>query len=850
MVDGEEYVRGWRSRTVQALLGLLLIWGLLSLGSQATQTISADTTHTKHTNRLGPLVPPPDQPSKPLPAPPSGLPNPTKVTKTATGESLTAAKAVNIAMDLKVLVIAADGNEADLPAIQQTLDYLGTPYTTYVAAKKPGGLTNAMLIDPANSAHAYYQGVILTNSYLGYAPAGGGWQSALTATEWTTLYNYETVYGIRQVSWYTYPTPAEGFNWTSTPNGVNTDTTPVVAPFTAAGKTMFGTYANTDTPVSIQYAYTYLATPMDSNTQPLLADSAGNALAAIRTYKDTNGDFLRESLFLTFDSNPNLLHNLTLSYGLINWVTNGLFLGDRHASLLAQPDDLFNENDIWTPALACGTSVENTGTTYRISGNDLQALIKWQRTTQTRPTTPGFALEMPFNGVGTSADWLTSEGNPAGVYQPDTLTQQVKANQADFKWITHTYDHEDMTTMTAAATTSELQQNDTVARNLKFQRYSKKTLVTPNVSGLTNAVMLQAAYNFGVRYTITDTSQPGYNNPSPNAGIYNQYQPGILMVPRHPTNLYYNVSQPDQWLAEDNCLYPAGAYGHADTYAQLLDRESNMLLTYLLRGDIDPLMFHQPNLRAYDGTHSLLGDLLDATFTKYNRIFTLPILSPSEDEVGQTMANRMAYNTSGVKAQLIGANKVSLTAQKDATVPVTGAITSCGSCTAAPYGKQNVTLVKVKAGQTVTFTLQNVAPAPTARLSLVSVAPKTGPIAGGNTVTLTGKGFDATDTVTFDGIAATNLTLVSGTTITVAAPAHAAGAVTVAVTSDTQQVTMPNGYTYQAAAVGTTKASDVSTTNDPAPAPAPQPRSIPAAPSTNSFGGPPDPAPAPLPTGR
>ena len=115
-------------------------------------------------------------------------------------------------MDLKVLVIAADGNEADLPAIQQILDYLGTPYTLYVAGKTPGGLTNSKLIDPANSSHTYYQGVILTNSYLGYAPAGGGWQSALTAAEWTTLYNYETIYGIRQVSWYTYPTPAEGFN--------------------------------------------------------------------------------------------------------------------------------------------------------------------------------------------------------------------------------------------------------------------------------------------------------------------------------------------------------------------------------------------------------------------------------------------------------------------------------------------------------------------------------------------------------------------------------------------------------------------------------------------------------------
>jgi hypothetical protein len=833
-----------RSKGFHILLLLLLT---LTLAIPQTATTAAATRTSTAVNAVGTApLPPTGPPSKPLQLPPKGLPDPAKVTKTATGQSLAASKAVNITTDLKILVIAADGNEADLPAIQQTLDYLGTPYTTYVAAKTPGGLTNSKLVDPANSAHAYYQGVILTNSQLGYSPGPGLWQSALTAAEWTTLYNYETVFGIRQISWYTYPTPAEGFNFMSSSNGVDTSVTPVTGSFTAAGKTMFGIYANTDSPVTIQYAYTYLATPLDANTQPLLTDSAGNALATIRTYNDTNGDFLRSSLFLTFDSNQYLVHNLTLSYGLINWVTNGLFLGQRQISLLAQPDDVFNDNDIWTPNLVCGRTTDDTGTTYRMSGADLQALINWQNAKRAQATTPGFTIELPFNGVGTTAAWINDEGNPSGQFMPDTLTPVAKANQAQFMWISHTYDHENLDTITSAAATTELQKNNQVAMQMGLQKYSKRTLVTPDVSGLTNPNFLQAAVNFGVKYTITDTSRAGYDNPSPNAGIYNPFQPSLLMIPRHPTNLYFNVTTPEQWLAEDNCLYPAGANGHVDTYAQLLDRESNMLLMYLLRSDNDPLMFHQPNLIAYDGMRTLLGDLLDTTFAKYNKIFTLPILSPSEEQIGQMMADRMAYNASGVTAQLVGTNKVTLTAQKDATIPVTGAITSCGVCTAAPYGKQNVTLVKMKAGQTVSFTLQNVAPAPKGRLSFTAVAPKTGPVAGGNTVTLTGKNFDATDTVTFDGIAATNLTLVSTTAITVVAPAHAAGAVTVTVTSDSEQATLANGYTYQAA--GAAGAADAPIPG--APGPAPQPRSAPVTPNTNSAVGAPGPAPAPLPTGR
>jgi hypothetical protein len=853
----------WQSRGFRILLLLLLMLTVAGQQASVSNVSAATDGKSKDTLRQEPLTPP-GKTSKPLQPPPANLPSQNKMAAQAAGNALAATKAVNTTMDLKVLVVAADGNEADLPAIKQILDYLGTPYDVYVAAKSPGGLTNSKLIDAANSAHIYYQGVILTNSYLGYAPAGGGWQSALSAAEWSTLWNFETIYSVRQVNWYTYPTPDDGFNFTSTPSGVNTDTTPISVPFTAAGRSIFGIYANVNTPISIQYAYTYLATPLDSNTQPLLADSAGNALAAVRTFKDTNGDFLRESLSMTFDSNPYLLHNLTLAYGLVNWVTNGIFLGQRQTSILAQPDDIFNDDFMWTPNLVCGSSTDNTGTTYRLTGDDWQKLINWQTAKQGQSTTAGFKLEMPFNAVGTTATWLNEEGTTAGQYKPDTLTPLAKTAQGQFNWISHTYDHENLDAISAADATTELTKNNQIANQLGLQYYSKKTLVTPDVSGLDNPNFLQSAYTFGVRYVVSDTSittatdpltgKPRHIgvNPSPNAGRYNAIQPGILEIPRHPVNLYFNVSTPEQWLAEDKCLYPVGAYGHIETYAQLLDRVSNQLLIYLLQSDIDPWMFHQPNLRAYDGTHSVLGDLLDATIAKYNQISILPIQSPTQEQVGLQMAARMAYNASGVKAQLVGNNKINLTAQKDATIPITGIVSTCGNCTAAPYGKQNVTMVKIKAGQTINLTLEGVAPLPTGRLSVTAITPKTGPIAGGTTVTLTGKNFTADATVAFDGAPATSTTFVNATSITAVAPAHAAGAVTVTVTIDGQQATLPNGYTYTGSTTSTTGTAGTTTTASPTsgPAPIPQPRGGPVAPSASSAGGTPQPAPAPVPGGR
>jgi Concanavalin A-like lectin/glucanases superfamily/Domain of unknown function (DUF1929)/IPT/TIG domain/Bacterial Ig domain len=82
--------------------------------------------------------------------------------------------------------------------------------------------------------------------------------------------------------------------------------------------------------------------------------------------------------------------------------------------------------------------------------------------------------------------------------------------------------------------------------------------------------------------------------------------------------------------------------------------------------------------------------------------------------------------------------------------------------------------------------------------SVSSVLPSSGPIAGGTAVTITGTNFAAGASVTFGGTAATNVVLVSSTSITATAPAHAAGAVTVTVTVNSQSGSLSNGFTYNA----------------------------------------------------
>ena len=126
------------------------------------------------------------------------------------------------------------------------------------------------------------------------------------------------------------------------------------------------------------------------------------------------------------------------------------------------------------------------------------------------------------------------------------------------------------------------------------------------------------------------------------------------MIPRYPTNLYFNVSTPAEWTAEYNCMYgPRAAvpfWDHDFTYTELLNNISDTWLGYLLNGDLNPLMFHQPNTRAYDGVHSLLGDVIDMTVKRYGGLVKFPIQFPSMSAVGDKMIARQRYNEAGVTA--------------------------------------------------------------------------------------------------------------------------------------------------------------------------------------------------------
>ena len=88
--------------------------------------------------------------------------------------------------------------------------------------------------------------------------------------------------------------------------------------------------------------------------------------------------------------------------------------------------------------------------------------------------------------------------------------------------------------------------------------------------------------------------------------------------------------------------------------------------------------------------------------------------------------------------------------------------------------------------------------------SITTFAPSSGPTEGGTVVTITGQNLTGTTSVTFGGVAGTDITNVSDTSVTVVTPPHAAGGVSVALTSAGGSTTAAGVFTYVVAPVEVT----------------------------------------------
>ena len=603
-------------------------------------------------------------------------------------------------LKLKVLIVSTGNSfeDAGLDLMDDALMQMGVPFDVLDSSRE--SLTADRLY---SGAVGNYNGIILTNSEL-YIPNIG---SGFSTEEWAMLQNYERSLGVRESVLSGFPAinPALGLDY-GMKNGEFGQVVVAGSNFLGqwkapAGGPEFLEYMNVAKPFSVNdfaFAYEpfqqYVGEPAQYNGRPLVQplltwdrDPAKTLLSIVR-YPDG-----REVLFSTIAQAPFLLHSQALAYEFVNFATRGVFIGARKVYLAAHVDDVFLSNDRWNSEL----NINDESLQYRMVPEDVTSFVTAQKVLRERyPVMKNIVVDFAFNGFGASPKTSTSPAEP--------LTASIISNKNAFRFINHTYSHFNMNTSTGmdyTQSTYEINQNMKMWRQLGLPDAKNNTvvMVAGEHSGLRddngtadtsddlqypqgrNLSFLQAAFDSGIRYLASDSSRINQN--------VEAYVPGmnILLLPRYPTNIFFNTTTPEENVDEynfifherhllegkDPCTIP-GAICVPRDYAQILAAEADGAVRHMLTFRAWPHYFHQTNLYRYNlAGDSLLSDWLTVVAERYSNLFTLPVKSQPYYQTGSQARDRLRARGASVDGQIdTVAGTVTIWAKTSALTPVTG----------------------------------------------------------------------------------------------------------------------------------------------------------------------------------
>ncbi|MFD7666776.1 hypothetical protein [Streptomyces sp. NPDC059788] len=573
-------------------------------------------------------------------------------------------------IDLRILVVSDGGESTD--AIVAELRSQGIPYTTVdlTAAGRPL-INEAFLSDTVDGRpRAKFQGVVLPNDN----PFG-----TAASTELAALKAYETTYKIPQVDAYTYARPDVGLRtpddggYAGVLDGFATRTTD-------AGKAgpfgyLKGAVPFEDADPQVSESYGYVA-------QPLAAPPAG---ATFTPYLDAAvpgtsargslvGEYARDGrreLVITFAQNRYQQQFRLLARGIVDWLTQGVHLGQSRNYFSVQVDDIFAPDARWdvqnncTPGdFDCPSGVPDT-TPIRMTEADAAYAAEWQRVS-------GYQLDMVYN-AGSGEEWKSEHGGT------DAMADRLLADKDDYRWVNHTWTHpflgcvQDTSVVpwrcskdlfgstrwvSRAEIAGEIEKNHAwgVSRGLSLD---PSELVTGEHSGLKslpqqpqdNPNLAPALAATGVKWLASDNSRESAQRPAGAA----------LTVPRYPMNVYYNVGKAAEEVDEYNWIYTSkadGGSGICETdpnstcmsgplptstgYASyIVPQEVRTALGHALANDPRPHYIHQSNL----AEDRIAYPVLDKVLADYRGFFadSTPVVNQRHRDIGRELQQRAAW---------------------------------------------------------------------------------------------------------------------------------------------------------------------------------------------------------------
>ncbi|HEY1619869.1 MAG TPA: hypothetical protein VGG25_19760 [Streptosporangiaceae bacterium] len=609
-------------------------------------------------------------------------------------------------VNLGVLVLT-DGNPWT-EAIKQQLDSEGVPVTVVnLGDSGRPAITSDYLSGKLGDGTPVgkFQGVVLPND----SPA------ALTAAEKNALADYESAFSVRQVDAYGYPTGNVGMNPPAYGGSLDgSDATVTDAAKTAGFGYLKGAFSFQGSQGGSQ-SYGYLAQPLPGSGSSAFTPFITAKIPGTSTTGTLAGVYrtgTREQLEISFGYNYYQLQYRYLAHGVADWLTHGIHFGQWRNYLTVDADDVFNADAEWSQQGKCtpndSTCPAGTPDTKpsRMTAADVTYATSWEQQ-------HGFNLEFLYNG-GASARFQVKGTDP--------LLAAAKPVASKFWWVNHTFTHQwlgctqDFTVspwqcakdsggatswVSAATVTDEIVKNVQWAHDNGIPIQADE-LAPGEYSGLRilpqqpedNPNLLTAIGANGIKWVPLDASREAAMR---NVG-------SALGVPRHPIDVFYNVSTKANETSEYNWIYDSAADGGSGLCTTsgttclapldlktgwtsfVLPLQITRMLGAVVQNDPRPFMFHQSNLTG----DRLLYPVVNGVLSQYKAVYAgnAPIVNQRLSAAGAVLHGQDTWSRDrGTVTGYVQGNTVTITGPAGTSVPVTAPNgTKVGTAKGAAFG--------------------------------------------------------------------------------------------------------------------------------------------------------------------
>jgi len=453
----------------------------------------------------------------------------------------------------------------------------------------------------------------------------------------------------------------------------------------------------------------------ESKSTPVLyydLDNGSNEKPVAAVYSVLNNG--NEVLTFFMSSNKRSVTSLIINHLWIPWASKYIYTGFRRIYLTQHIDDIFSSETLVTSS----EKYPNSNTKYKNTIDDINNIIQYQNDiVKKMPEGSSYRLEFAFNGYGLiddsiykfnmyedpdiPNDYIKVKGSgtsrwPNNSYSVNWLEEELNKNpfyafikkkekNKNFFWCSHGFTHQNLNQAVCTDVQNQISTNIKMAARLGIYEanFSTKTFITTRSSGLHNVDVIEVFLNNSIAsaagniYRVDITNDEFYEK--------NAYLPwrttekssnidGFPVIPRIPAMILSQCSTPLENTIKYNKMFEGT--GIETSFDEIINRDSQQALLYLLQLRHNPFQFHQTNLRNADlpNKKSLVEIWTQKLIEKYNQYVKWPIVSLKVDDIHNSFFEREQFEKCDLEQKLVYNNThiiaISLISRRACKVPI------------------------------------------------------------------------------------------------------------------------------------------------------------------------------------